>query len=115
MTHLERLGRQAGGYLDRVQMEGVAGAVAYQAKLHHLPSIDALTPVRDGQGLLATSTNPNNPLLIDRALIDISQAAVQPLDQSLQQLAAETQRQPEQSSVQAQQRQMEAQQQGFSR
>lgn len=116
MTHLERLGPQAGGYLDRVQMEDVAGAVAYQARLHHLPSIDALMPVQDGQSLLATSTNPNNPsLLMDRALIDKAQAATQPLDQSLQQLTTETQRQQDQALLQAQQRQMETQQQGFSR
>ncbi|MFA0924639.1 XVIPCD domain-containing protein [Xanthomonas fragariae] len=112
LTHLERLGPQAGGYLDRVQMEGVAGAVAYQAKLQHLPSIDALTPVRDGQSLLAIS---NHPSLIDRALIDKTQAAAQPLDQSLQQLTAETQRQQDQALLQAQQRQVETQQQGFSR
>ncbi|WP_342210754.1 XVIPCD domain-containing protein, partial [Xanthomonas fragariae] len=112
LTHLERLGPQAGGYLDRVQMEGVAGAIAYQAKLQHLPSIDALTPVRDGQSLLAIS---NNPSLIDRALIDKTQAAAQPLAQSLQQLTAETQRQQDQALLQAQQRQVETQQQGFSR
>ncbi|HZF98345.1 MAG TPA: XVIPCD domain-containing protein [Pseudoxanthomonas sp.] len=115
LTHLERLGPQAGGYLDRVQMESVAGAGAYQAKLHRLPGIDALTPMRDGQSLVASSTNPDNPSLIDRALIDKTQAAAQPLDQSLQQLAAETQRQQDQALLQAQQRQMETRQQGFSR
>ncbi|WP_338063462.1 XVIPCD domain-containing protein [Xanthomonas cucurbitae] len=77
MTHLEQLGPQAGGYLDRVQMEQVAGAVACQAKLHQLPRIDALTPVQDGRALLATSTD-QNPWLIDRVLIDKLQAATQP-------------------------------------
>lgn len=96
-------------------MEQVAGAVAQQAKLHHLPRIDALTPIQDGQALLASSTNPNYPSLIDRAIIDKTQAATQPLDQSLQQLTAETQRQQDQALLQAQQRQMETQQQGFSR
>ncbi|MFC3329227.1 XVIPCD domain-containing protein [Xanthomonas fragariae] len=80
--------------------------------MQHLPSIDALTPVRDGQSLLAIS---NNPSLIDRALIDKTQAAAQPLAQSLQQLTAETQRQQDQALLQAQQRQVETQQQGFSR
>ncbi|WP_274393888.1 XVIPCD domain-containing protein [Xanthomonas cucurbitae] len=114
MTHLEQLGPQAGGYLDRVQMEQVAGAVACQAKLHQLPRIDALTPVQDGRALLATSTD-QNPWLIDRVLIDKLQAATQPLEQSLQQLTAETQRQQDQALVQDQQRQVATQQPGFSR
>ena len=47
LIQLERLGPEAGGYLDRVQMEGIAGAVDFQAKLHRLPGIDALTPLQD--------------------------------------------------------------------
>ncbi|MCC4604419.1 XVIPCD domain-containing protein [Xanthomonas campestris] len=113
MTQLERLGPQAGGYLDRVQMEQVAGVVAYQAKLHQLPRIDALTPGQHGGALLATSANPNVPAFVDRASIDTTQAAMQPLAQSLQQLTAETQRQQDQAMFQAQQ-QMQTQQQGFS-
>ncbi|XUP34415.1 XVIPCD domain-containing protein [Xanthomonas axonopodis pv. vasculorum] len=78
MTHLEQLGPHAGGYLDPVQMEQVAGAVACQARLHQLPRIDELTPVQDGRALLATSTD-QNPWLIDRVLIDKLQATTQPL------------------------------------
>ncbi|WP_342354925.1 XVIPCD domain-containing protein [Xanthomonas axonopodis] len=114
MTHLEQLGPHAGGYLDPVQMEQVAGAVACQARLHQLPRIDELTPVQDGRALLATSTD-QNPWLIDRVLIDKLQATTQPLEQSLQQLTAETQRQQDQALLQDQQRQMAQQQPGFSR
>ncbi|MCC4620956.1 hypothetical protein LL965_12955 [Xanthomonas cassavae CFBP 4642] len=113
LTQLERLGPQAGGYRDRVQMEQVAGAVAYQAGLHQLPRIDALTPSQHGGALLATSGNPNLPAFIDRVSIDTTQAATQPLEQSLQQLVAETRRQQDQAMFQAQQ-QMQTQQQGFS-
>ncbi|MFA0924316.1 XVIPCD domain-containing protein [Xanthomonas fragariae] len=113
LAQLERLGPQAGGYLDRVQMEQVAGAVAYQASLNQLPRIDALTPSQDGRVLLATATNPHMPSLIDRAVIDTAQATAQPLEQSLQQLTAETQRQQDQALFQTQQ-QLQPQQQGFS-
>ncbi len=64
--------------------------------------------------MLATSTD-QNPWLIDRVLIDKLQAATQPLEQSLQQLTAETQRQQDQALVQDQQRQVATQQPGFSR
>ncbi|WDM73844.1 hypothetical protein ACCQ13_20045 [Xanthomonas sp. NCPPB 1638] len=53
--------------------------------------------------------------MIDRVLIDKLQAATQPLEQSLQQLTAETQRQQDQALVQDQQRQVATQQPGFSR
>jgi len=74
-----------------------------------------LTPLQDGRSLVASWTDPTNPSLIDRALIDQPQAAAQPLAQSLEQLTAETQRQQEQALAWDQQRQMQTQQQGFSR
>ncbi|MDM7555644.1 hypothetical protein QT882_13780 [Xanthomonas fragariae] len=113
LTQLERLGPQAGGYLDRVHMEQVAGAVAYQARLHQLPRIDALTPSQDGRALLATATNPHMPSLVERAVNEKAQATAQPLEQSLQQLTAETQRQQDRALFQTQQ-QLQPQQQGFS-
>lgn len=114
LQHLERLGSQAGGYLDRIQMEQIAGAVAYQARLNHMPTIDALVETRDGQGLTATWTSPNNDMIRSHATVDKIQALMQPLDQSLQQLADETQRQEQQALIQAQ-RQVEAQQTNLSR
>jgi hypothetical protein len=113
LQHLEQLGPQAGGYLDRIQMEQVAGAVAHQAKRQYLPAIGALVPSRDGHALVALGTNDD--MIHGPAFIDKLQAAQQPLDQSLQQLTVETQRQEQQALMQAQQRQMEAQQPGFSR
>ncbi|MCS4233669.1 XVIPCD domain-containing protein [Stenotrophomonas sp. BIGb0135] len=115
MEHLERLGSKAGGYLDRVQMEGVAGTVAYQAKLKHLPSIDALTPVQEGGHLIATSVDPGNPAVVRAAFIEKADAAMQPLEQTLRQLTIETQRHQDQATLHAQERQMDTQQQSTSR
>ena len=55
-------------------------------------------------GLTAVSNNPTDQLLGRRATVDPTQAAEQPLQQSMQQFNEETQRQANQA-IEAQQRQ----------
>lgn len=55
--------------------------------------IDELVPSTNGKGLIAVERNPNNPLDVNRAYVDKQQAASVPLEQSQQQLSAQTQRQ----------------------
>ncbi|QDH70352.1 XVIPCD domain-containing protein [Marilutibacter alkalisoli] len=107
LEQLEKAGPEVGGYLDRLQMESVAGALAHEAQVRHMPGIDGLALSRDGQTLMATWTHPHNNVLDRHCTVDRFQAGIQPLDQSLQDLAAETQRQEEQALLQAQQRQMQ--------
>ncbi|WP_460729897.1 XVIPCD domain-containing protein [Lysobacter rhizosphaerae] len=104
MQHLERLGPATAGYLDRAEMEGMAGAIAYQAKRSQMPAIDDLVPTHDGRGLVATWTHPIHDVFWQQATVDKLQAATQPLDQSLQQLADETQRQAQMEMQRTQER-----------
>lgn len=102
--HLERLGPDVADYWDGVELEQMAGAIAHEAKRHHMPAIDNIIPVRDGQELLARWTHPTNDVLSTFATVDKAQAVTQPLDRSLQKLTGETQRQEQQEMVWAQER-----------
>lgn len=54
--------------------------------------------------MIAVQRNPENAHDVHRAYVDRQQAATVPLEQSQQQLAAETQRQAQERQVQDQQR-----------
>ena len=104
LDQLDKLGPQLGQPWTQEQREQLAGAIALEAKAVRLSSIDALVPTRDGMGLTAVSNNPTDQLLGRRATVDPTQAAEQPLQQSMQQFNEETQRQANQA-IEAQQRQ----------
>ncbi|UYB52861.1 peptidoglycan-binding protein [Xanthomonas sp. AM6] len=102
VKQLEKQGPN-GGFGSREEMQRAAGQVAFEAKLSGMSRIDDLVHSTDGKGMIAVERNPNNPLDVNRAYVDRQQAAAVPLEQSQQQLAAETQRQA-QEQTQEQQR-----------
>ncbi len=84
LQHLKSMGPEKGGYGNPQEMERIAGAVAEAAHQRPLRSIESLLTSADGKGLIATWTNPGNPLDNDRVSVDKAQAKSQPLEQSLQ-------------------------------
>ncbi len=92
VRQLEKQGPN-GGYTSREEMQRAAGQVAFEAKASGMSRIDDLVHSTDGKGMIAVERNPNNPHDVNRAYVDRQQAAAVPLEQSQQQLAAETQRQ----------------------
>lgn len=106
VQHLEQLGPDVANYTDRADMERIAGAIAHEAKRHHLPAIDRIVPTRDGE-LMATWTSPRNDAVRYSATVDPIAASAQPLESSFQQLEAETQRQAQEELQREQRRQME--------
>jgi peptidoglycan hydrolase-like protein with peptidoglycan-binding domain len=96
MQALEKLGPN-GGFANREQMERAAGTIAFEAKVTGMERVDKIVASTDGKGLIAVQINPNNPHDVNREYVDKSHAATQPLNQSLQQLNAETQRQDQES------------------
>ncbi|WP_426788604.1 XVIPCD domain-containing protein [Xanthomonas campestris] len=104
VKQLEKQGPN-GGFQNRDEMQRAAGQVAFEAKVSGMSRIDELVPSTNGKGLIAVERNPNNSLDVNRAYVDKQQAAAVPLEQSQQQLTAETQRQ----SQDAQQRTQTAQ------
>ncbi|WIH05440.1 peptidoglycan-binding protein [Xanthomonas translucens pv. graminis] len=92
---LERLQKQGpnGGFNSREELQRAAGQVAFEAKVGGMSRIDDVVHSTDGKGLIAVERNPNNPHDVNRAYVDKQHAATVPLEQSQQQLAAETQRQ----------------------
>lgn len=90
---LERMGPEAGGYLDRLQMEGVAGALASQAQKSGMPAIDAVVSSQDGKHLKATWSHPRHAALDCCCTVDRIQAGMRPLGQSLEELEAGSRRQ----------------------
>lgn len=88
LQHLKMMGPERGGYSDPQEMRRIAGAVADAAQQRPLASIDSLHASADGKGLIASWTNPGNPLDSDRVSVDKVQARAQPLEQSLQRLDA---------------------------
>jgi hypothetical protein len=105
LQHLKSMGPEKGGYSNPQDMERIAGAVADAAHQRPLRSIESLTPSADGKGLIATWTNPGNPLDNDRVSVDKAQARTQPLEESLQRLQTAEPRQeapaPQPSQTQA--------------
>lgn len=114
LAQLERAGPEVGGYLDRCQMESIAGVLAHQAQVGRLPGIDEVSLGRDGQTLMATWRHPQHAVLDSYCEVDCLQASMQPLERSLQDLGLETRQQEDHALQREQQRQMETQQ-GFSR
>ncbi|MET0550317.1 MAG: peptidoglycan-binding domain-containing protein [Xanthomonas sp.] len=103
VAQLEKQGRN-GGYGDRESMQRAAGQLAFEAKVSGMSRIDDLVASTDGRGMIAVQRNPENAHDVHRAYVDRQQAATVPLEQSQQQLAAETQRQTQERQVQDQQR-----------
>ncbi|MBN6113110.1 peptidoglycan-binding domain-containing protein [Xanthomonas bonasiae] len=104
VKQLEKQGPN-GGFGSREEMQRAAGQVAFEAKVNGMSRIDDLVHSTDGKGMIAVERNPNNPHDVNRAYVDRQQAATVPLEQSQQQLAAETQRQAQvQEQTQDQQR-----------
>ncbi|MDQ0010818.1 hypothetical protein J2T07_003024 [Luteibacter jiangsuensis] len=104
LHHLERLGPDDAGYWNRTEMEQMAGSISYEAQHRRMPAIDELYPVRGGEGLAAIWKHPSNTVLDSFVIVDKMQAMAQPLEQSLQGLAEEAQRQEQMSQIQALQR-----------
>lgn len=102
LQHLKAMGPEKGGYANPQDMQRIAGAVAEAAQQRPLASIDSLHPSADGKGLIASWTNPGNPLDSDRVSVDKAQAKAQPLEQSLQRLDASEPRPEVPQPVQAQ-------------
>ncbi|KWV16918.1 peptidoglycan-binding protein [Xanthomonas translucens pv. translucens] len=92
---LEKLQKQGpnGGFNSREELQRAAGQVAFEAKVGGMSRIDDVVHSTDGKGLIAVERNPNNPHDVNHAYVDKQHAATVPLEQSQQQLAAETQRQ----------------------
>lgn len=117
LQHLERLGPGKAGYWDRTQMEQMAGSIAFEAQRQHMPEIEELYPIRHGEALVVRWKHPDFGVLDMYAVVDTLPAMNQPLEQSLQNLAQETQRQEQQEQLAQAQAQERAQQQhrGMSR
>jgi hypothetical protein len=111
LQHLEQLGPETARYSDRADMERIAGAIVFEAKRNHMPTIDQIIPTRNGDLLAAWAGNgmPGHHATIDPFL-----ASAQPLERSFQQLMDETQRQASQEMHMQQHRQISAQP-GYSR
>lgn len=101
MDHLQKHGSN-GGFNSRDEMQRAAGQIAFEAKVSGMSRIDELVPSTNGKGLIAVERNPNNPLDVNRAYVDKQQAALVPLEQSQQQLTAETQRQSQEDQQRTQ-------------
>lgn len=97
------MGSQAASYGDSGQMRRMAGTLAVLAQERNL------VPSTDGKGLIATWSNPGNPLDNDRVYIDKTAGANQPIEQSLQRLSASTPEREQRQELAA------PQLQGFSR
>jgi hypothetical protein len=100
LTQLDRLGPEAGGYRDRVQMEDMAGAIAATAAGRKMPGIDSLSMENDR--LVAHWRSPNG-LLQERTAIDAGRAPLRPLEDSLGWLGEETRQREVEAVTRAQQ------------
>lgn len=100
LRQLQALGPAKGGYATQDEMRTMAGAIAEAAHQRPLRAIESLTPTLDGKGLVATWTNPANPLDSDRVLVDKTAARAQSLEQTLPRLVPEVlEVQPEQTQA----------------
>lgn len=114
MDRLHEMGSQAAGYGDNEQMRRMAGTLAALAQERNLRGIESVVPSLDGKGLIATWSNPGNPLDNDRVYMDKTAGANQPIEQSLQRLSASTPEREQRQELAAPQ-QNAPQLQGFSR
>lgn len=114
MDRLHEMGSQAAGYGDSEQMRRMAGSLAALAQERNLRGIESVVPSLDGKGLIATWSNPGNPLDNDRVYMDKTAGANQPIEQSLQRLSASTSEREQRQELAAPQ-QNAPQIQGFSR
>ncbi len=101
LSQLERLGAN-GGFRNRDEMQRAAATTAFEAKVSGLERIDGLVPSTNGQGLIATQTNPNNPLDTQRVYVDRQQAVAQPVAERLQSFDAEARAQEQSRNDQQQ-------------
>lgn len=114
IQHLRGLGPQGAGYTDAHELQRMAGSLADLAQQRNLRSIESVVPSTDGKGLIATWSNPGNPLDNDRVYMDKTAGANQPIEQSLQRLSASTSEREQRQELAAPQ-QNAPQIQGFSR
>lgn len=103
LQQLEKLGPQA-GLANPEDRQRAAAAIAFEAKVGGMSRIDEIVPSTNGRGVIAVQNNPNNPEDVNRAYVDKTTAAQQPLAQSLQQFDQEAQRQQVEQARQDQQR-----------
>ncbi len=82
--------------------------MAFEAKVGGMSRIDDVVHSTDGKGMIAVERNLNNPHDLNLAYVDRQQAATVPLEQSQQQLAAETQRQVQEQTQDQQRTQAQA-------
>jgi hypothetical protein len=95
MAHLERLGPEEVRYEDRADMERMAGVLAFEARRNGLDRIDSVAIDQNDQ--LVATKDTGNLWFSPSATIDPIHASMQPLGQSLQGLAEETELQAQQA------------------
>jgi len=100
LAQLDRLGAEAAGYRDRVQMEDMAGAIATTAAERRMPGIDSLSI--EGDRLVAHWSSPNGRLQ-ERTAIDAVQARLRPLEESLGRLGEDARQRGADAAVREQQ------------
>lgn len=103
LQQLEKLGPQA-GLANPEDRQRAAAAIAFEAKVGGMSRIDEIVPSTNGRGVIAVQNNPSNAEDVNRAYVDKTTAAQQPLAQSLQQFDQEAQRQQVEQAKQDQQR-----------
>jgi len=114
MAHLERLGPDQLPHEDRADMERTAGVLAFEARRNGLDRIDGVAI--DGNNQLMATKDTGNRWFSPSATVDPIHASMQPLDQSLQRLSEETERQVQQAlQQQLEQSQHQSMSRGMSR
>ncbi|MET0280286.1 MAG: XVIPCD domain-containing protein [Steroidobacteraceae bacterium] len=86
---LEQLGPQA-GFANRQALENAAGQMALDAQVSGMNRIDHVVASQDGKGLIAVQGEMNDPAM-RRVFVERDQAVQQPIEQSSQRLAEESQ------------------------
>ena len=100
LMRLDRLGPAAGGYRDRLQVEEMAGAIAATAAERKMPGIDSIS--MEGTRLVA-QWGSSNGLPQERVAVDVAQARLRPLEESLGRLAEVAQQREADAAVREQQ------------
>jgi hypothetical protein len=86
LAGLDKLGPEAGVYANQQDKERIAGGLAVEAKLHHLPAIQDVVASPTNGNVFATWKNPENGQDMMRAHVDKGEAIKQPLAENLQKL-----------------------------
>ncbi|ATS52237.1 peptidoglycan-binding protein [Xanthomonas citri pv. fuscans CFBP 6996] len=98
VSKLEALGER-GGFANRKELEQAAGQIVFESKVSGLQRIDHVVPNKSGDGFFAVQGEMTDPAM-QRVFVDRSQAQNQPLENSSQQAAEESQRQATQVQTQ---------------